>query len=231
MRVLLKISWEALKWERDFWIDPKFVSNVVSKIKEIKDKNIELAIVVWGWNIYRWSDLIKNWVDSSDSHNLSMLSTVFNWVVLKNFLEQSWFKAVVMDPNWINFVEKYNKNKAREYLESWVIVICTWGTSNPYFTTDTGWVLRSLELKCDMMIKATKVDWIYDKDPVVNPDAKFFDKISYDEVIRQNLKIMDQTAVSLAKENNQILKVVNMSKSWAILNAIEWKKEGTTISL
>ncbi len=230
MRILLKISWEALKWEKLFWVDPKFVTDVVSKIKEIKEKNIELAIVVGGWNIYRWSDLIKNWVDASDSHNLSMLSTVFNWVILKNFLEQVWLKAVVMDPNWINFIEKYNKNKAREYLDDDIIVICTWWTWNPYFTTDTGWVLRSLELKCDMMIKATKVDWIYDKDPIVNSDAKFYETISYDEVIRKNLKIMDQTAVSLAKESNQILKVVNMSKDWAILKAIEWKKEWTTIS-
>ncbi len=230
MRVLLKISGEALKWEKNFGIDPKYVNNVVLKIKELKEKNIELAIVVWGWNIYRWSDLIKNWVDSSDSHNLSMLSTVFNWVVLKNFLEQSWIKAVVMDPNWINFIEKYNKNIARKYIDDDYIVICTWWTSNPYFTTDTWGVLRSLELKCDMMIKATKVDGIYDKDPVTNPDAKFFETISYDEVISKNLKIMDQTAVSLAKENNQILKVVNMGKTGAILNAIEWKREGTTIS-
>jgi len=230
MRVLLKISWEALKWKKDFWIDPIYVSEVVSKIKEIKSKNIELAIVVWWGNIYRWSDLIKNWVDASDSHNLSMLSTVFNWVVLKNFIEQSGLKAVVMDPNGINFIEKYNKNIARKYIEDDYIVICTWWTSNPYFTTDTWWVLRSLELKCDMMIKATKVDWIYDKDPVTNSDAKFFETISYDEVIAKNLKIMDQTAVSLAKESKQVLKVVNMSKSGAILNAIEWKKEGTTIS-
>jgi len=230
MRVLLKISGEALKWEKNFGIDPKYVNNVVLKIKELKEKNIELAIVVWGWNIYRWSDLIKNWVDSSDSHNLSMLSTVFNWVVLKNFLEQSWLKAVVMDPNGINFIEKYNKNIARKYIDDDYIVICTWWTSNPYFTTDTWGVLRSLELKCDMMIKATKVDGIYDKDPVTNPDAKFFETISYDEVISKNLKIMDQTAVSLAKENNHILKVVNMGKTGAILNAIEWKREGTTIS-
>jgi len=230
MRVLLKISWEALKWERNFGIDPKYVNDVVSKIKEIKEKNIELAIVVWWGNIYRWSDLIKNWVDASDSHNLSMLSTVFNWVVLKNFIEQSGLKVVVMDPNGINFIEKYNKNIARKYIEDDYIVICTWWTSNPYFTTDTWWVLRSLELKCDMMIKATKVDWIYDKDPVTNPDAKFFETISYDEVIAKNLKIMDQTAVSLAKESKQVLKVVNMSKSGAILNAIEWKREGTIIS-
>ena len=230
MRVLLKISGEALKWEKDFWVDPSFVTKVVEKINEIKSKNIELAIVVWWGNIYRWSDLIKNWVDASDSHNLSMLSTVFNGIVLKNFIEKSGLKAIVMDPNGIDFVEKYNKNIARKYIEKWYIVICTWGTWNPYFTTDTGWVLRSLELKCDMMIKATKVDWIYDKDPVTNSDAKFFDKISYDEVIGKNLKIMDQTAVSLAKESNHVLKVVNMSKPLAILNVIEWKKEGTTIS-
>jgi len=230
MRVLLKISGEALKGEKDFWVDPSFVTNVVEKIKEIKEKNIELAIVVWGWNIYRWSDLIKNWVDASDSHNLSMLSTVFNWVVLKNFIEKIGLQAVVMDPNGINFIEKYNKNIARSYLEEDKIVICTWWTWNPYFTTDTWWVLRSLELNCDMMIKATKVDGIYDKDPVTNPDAIFFETIDYDEVIAKNLKIMDQTAVSLAKESKQVLKVVNMSKPWAILNAIEWKKEGTIIS-
>jgi uridylate kinase len=229
MRVLLKISWEALKWEKEFWIDSEFTQETVKKIKEIREKWTELAIVIWWGNIYRWSDLIKSWVDSSDSHNLSMLSTVFNWVVLKNFLEQAWLKAVVMDPNGINFVEAYSKDKAREYIEEWYIVICTWWTWNPYFTTDTWWVLRSLELNCNMMIKATKVDWIYDSDPVSNPDAKFFEEISYDEVISKNLRIMDQTAVSLAKESNLILKVVNLAKQWAIISAIDGKKEGSVI--
>jgi len=230
MRILLKISWEALKWEKEFWIDSEFTQETVKKIKEIHEKWIELAIVIWWGNIYRWSDLIKSWVDSSDSHNLSMLSTVFNWVVLKNFLVQAWLKAIVMDPNGINFVEAYSKDKAREYLDNWSIVICTWWTGNPYFTTDTWWVLRSLELNCDMMIKATKVDWIYDCDPVVNPDAKFFEEISYDEVISKNLKVMDQTAVSLAKEWKLLLKVVNLSKPWAVINAIEGRKEGSVIN-
>ena len=108
MRVLLKISWEALKWEKDFWIDPNFVSDVVSKINEIKNNWNEIAIVVWGGNIYRWSNLIASWVNPADSHNLSMLSTVFNWVVLKNFLEKVWLDAIVMDPLWIEFLEKYN---------------------------------------------------------------------------------------------------------------------------
>lgn len=229
MRVLLKISWEALKWEKEFWIDPDFTKDVVWKIKEIYNKWIELAIVVWWGNIYRWSNLIASWVNSSDSHNLSMLSTVFNWVVLKNFLEKQWIDSIVMDPNWIKFVEDYSKNKALEYLKSWKIVICTGWTWNPYFTTDTWWVLRSLELECDMMIKATKVDWIYDKDPMKYGDAIFFDNISYDEVIKMNLRILDQTAVSLANENKLIIKVVNLSKKWAILNAIEGKNEWSTI--
>lgn len=231
MRILLKISWEALKWEKDFWIDPVFSMDVVSKIKEIYDKNIELAIVIWGGNIYRWSNLISSWVNSTDSHNLSMLSTVFNWVVLKNFLEQVWIDSIVMDPNWIKFLEQYNKNLAINYLENKKVVILTWWTWNPYFTTDTGWVLRSLELKCDMMIKATKVDGIYDKDPVKYSDAKFYEKISYTDVIEKNLKILDQTAVSLAKENNQIIKVVKLSKNGAILRAILWENEGSVISL
>lgn len=231
MRILLKISWEALKWEKEFWIDPVFSMDVVSKIKEIYDKNIELAIVIWGWNIYRWSNLISSWVNSTDSHNLSMLSTVFNWVVLKNFLEQVWINSVVMDPNWIKFLEQYNKNLAINYLENKKVVILTWWIWNPYFTTDTGWVLRSLELKCDMMIKATKVDGIYDKDPVKYNDAKFYEKISYTDVIEKNLKILDQTAVSLAKENNQIIKVVKLAKDGAILRAILWENEGSVISL
>ncbi len=229
MRILLKISGEALKWIVDFWIDSEYTKQVAKLISDIKKQNIELAIVVWWWNIYRWSDLIASWVDASDSHNLSMLSTVFNWVVLKNFLEKAWLQAVVMDPNGIKFVEEYDKDKARKYLENDKVVICTWWTWNPYFTTDTWWVLRSLELKCDMMIKATKVDGVYDSDPVTNPSAKFFEEISYDEIIKQNLKVMDQTAVSLAKEAGLELRVVNLSKKGAVLNVIKWKKEGTVV--
>ncbi|MDD2907847.1 MAG: UMP kinase [Candidatus Gracilibacteria bacterium] len=230
MRVLLKISGEALKGEKDFGIDPSFVEDVVLKIKEIKENNIELAIVVGGGNIYRGSNLIASGVNPTDSHNLSMLSTVFNGVVLKNFLDKACIKSIVMDVNGVDFVEKYNKNTAKKYLKKGHIVICTGGTGNPYFTTDTGGVLRSLELECNMMIKATKVDGIYNKDPIKHSDAKFYEKISYDEVISKNLKIMDQTAVSLAKESNQIIKVVNLSKSGAILRAISGEKEGSTIS-
>ena len=231
MRVLLKISGEVLKWKKDFWIDTNFVLDIVSKIKEIKNNNIKLAIVIWWWNIYRWTDLIKSWVNATDSHNLCMLSTIFNGIILKNFLNKSWLDAVVMDPNWINFVEKYNKNIAIDYLNSWKIVICTGWTWNPYFTTDTGWVLRSIELDCKMMIKATKVDWIYNKDPINNNDAILYKKISYLNFIKEDLKIMDTSAVILAKENKHIIKVVNIFKEWSILKAIQGNTEGSCICL
>lgn len=229
MRILLKISWEALKWEKEFWISPEYVEDIVSKIKELYSKDVEIAIVVWWWNIYRWSNLISSGLNPADSHSLSMLSTVFNWVTLKNFFEKSWIESVVMDPNGINFVEQYNKNTAKKYLSENKIVICTWWTWNPYFTTDTGWVLRALELGCDFMIKATKVDWVYDSDPVKNSDAKFFEKITYDEVISKKLKIMDATAIILAKESLLPLKVIKLNKKSALLNSVLSDKEWTII--
>ncbi|MDD3794186.1 MAG: UMP kinase [Candidatus Gracilibacteria bacterium] len=229
MRVLLKISGEALKGEKEFGIDPIFSKNVVDIIKEIYDKGIELAIVVGGGNIYRGSNLISSGVNPTDSHNLSMLSTVFNGVVLKNFLEQAGVDSIVMDSNGIKFVENYNKNTALNYLKNNKVVILVGGIGNPYFTTDTGGVLRSLELDCDFMIKATKVDGIYDKDPVRFDDAVFFENISYDDFISRNLKILDLTAVALAKDNKKIIKVVKLDKRGAVLRAILGEKEGSEI--
>lgn len=225
----MKISGEALKGEQVFGIAPEYVEEVVKTITEIKKQWHEIAIVVGGGNIYRWSNLISAWVKSADSHNLSMLSTVFNGVVLHNFLEKVWIESVVLDPLGIDFLEQYNKDSAKRYLEEWKVVICVWGTSNPYFTTDTGGVLRSLELECEKMIKATKVDGIYDKDPMKHADAKKYDSISYESVIEQNLKILDQTAVSLAKENNQVLQVLKLEDRETLLSAINWEKVGSII--
>jgi uridylate kinase len=228
-RILLKISWEAFSWEKDFGVDIKSVEKIVEKILKIDRKNIELVIVIGWWNIYRWSNLIKSWINASDSHNLSMLSTVFNWVVLKNILEKYSIKSKVFDPNWIKFLTSYNKDDAKKELKKWKIVICVWWTWNPYFTTDTGWVIRSLELDCDMMIKVTKVDWVYNKDPVKYNDAKLYDEISYNEAILKNLKIMDQTALIIAKNEKLIIKVVNFNTELSIIKAISWEKIWTII--
>ena len=177
-RILLKISWEAFSWNKDFGIDIKSVEKIAEKISSALKNNIELAIVIGWWNIYRWSNLIASWIPSSDSHNLSMLSTVFNWVILKNILKKYSIKSEVFDPLWIKFLTPYNKDEAKDQMKKWNVVIFVCWTWNPYFTTGTWWVLRSLELECDMMIKATKVDGVYDKDPMKYKYAKFVDKIS-----------------------------------------------------
>ncbi len=229
MKILLKISWEALKWEKSFWIDENYVEKLAKKIKKIKDLWNQIWIVIGWGNIYRGSDLIKAWVNPSDSHNMSMLSTVFNWMVLKNFLENIWLKSEVLDPLGINFLENYEKYKAKNLLENWVITIFVWWTWNPYFSTDTAWVLRALEIWADFMIKATKVDWIYTKDPKKYDDAEFLEKVSYDEFLEKNYEIMDQTAVILAKENNLKIKIVELFKENSILNIISWVSEWSEI--
>lgn len=228
-RILLKISGESLANDSWFAIDPDKMKRLSSIISEVKKTWTQLAIVIWWWNIYRWASLIENWVDGSDSHNMSMLSTVFNWVVLKNFLEKIWINSIVLDPLGIKFLENYNKDNAIKYLTEWKVVILVWGTGNPYFTTDSWWVLRSIELRCDMMIKATSVDWVYDKDPQVNRDAKFFEEITYDEIINKNLRIMDQTAIAMARDNHLEIVVVNITKPWSIQRATKREKEWTII--
>jgi len=230
MRILLKISGESLKWEKEFWIDPEYVKNISKIIQEIKKDKHELAIVVWGGNIYRGSNLIKTWVNPSDSHSLSMLSTVFNWVVLKNFLDNIWLESIVMSPLWINFIEEYSRNRADKLLKEWKIVIFAWWTGNPFFTTDSWWVLRSIELGVDIMIKATRVDGVYDKDPEKYDDAEFIEKITYTDVIKMDLKVMDMTAIVLAKENNLNLRVVNINDNLSVIKTINGEKIWTIIT-
>lgn len=229
MRILLKISWDAFSGDSWFWIDSSSASKLAKKIKKVYDTWVEIIIVLGWWNIYRWKDLILSWVNPADSHNMSMLSTVFNWITLKNFLSEKWLDSIVLDSLWIKFLEKYNKDNAIGYLESKKIVICVWWTWNPYFTTDSGGVLRALETKCDFMIKATKVDWVYDKDPMKYKDAKFIKSISFDEFISKNLKVLDPMSVALAKDNSFHIRVINLSKKDSILNVVEGKKEGTLI--
>ncbi len=228
-RILLKISGESLKGSREFGIDPEAAKSVAQTIKQIQATGAEIAIVTGGGNIYRGWDLIAAWVSPADSHNFSMLGTVINWGTLKNFLEQAGIASVTMNALDIKFDEKYNKTLAQKYLAEWNIVICTGWTGNPYFSTDTGWVLRALELDCDMMIKATKVDGIYDSDPMTNPDAVKFNTISYKEVLDKGLKILDATAVSIASENSLPIKVVNMNKPDDIIGAMNGDSIGSTI--
>lgn len=231
MKILLKISGEALEWERDHWIDPKFIKKLALEIKEVHDAWIQIAIVLWWWNIFRWISWAANWMDRTAADYMWMLATIMNWVAMQDALESVWCQTRLMSALDIPEVwEKYIKRRWIRHMEKSRIVICVAWTWNPYFTTDTAWVLRALELECNVMIKATKVDWVYDKDPVKYSDAKLIKNATYDEVIKNDLRVMDQTWIALARESKLKIKVINLFKTWAILKSALWEDEGTTIS-
>ena len=228
-RVLLKISWESL-CDGEIKISPEKAENVAHMISEIKNLWVEIVIVVWGGNIYRGSNLIASGVNGADSHNMSMLSTVFNAVTLKNFLSKIDIKCEVLDALWIEFLERYTQNSARKYLEEGTIVIASSGSGNPFFTTDSAWALRAAELGCEAMIKLTKVDGVYDSDPLKNPNAKKYDALSYKQVLDEDLKILDGTAVILARDNNIPMYVTKLDDLDAVKAIVEWNHAGTKIS-
>lgn len=227
-RVLLKISGEALSDENQSIVAQK-AQELAQMIWEIQKIGIELVIVLWGGNIYRGSKLIAAWVDASDSHNMSMLSTVFNAVTLKNFLEKQWIDCVILDALGVWFLQEYTAMKARNYIKKWQIVICSSGTGTPFFTTDTTGVLRALETHCEAMIKLTKVDGVYNSDPVKNPDAKKIEEISYNDFIKKNLQVLDQTGIIMARDNALPLYVSKLDDISAVKEIISWRKAGTKI--
>ncbi len=230
MKVLLKISWEALEWERDHGIDPKFLKKLATEIKEIQNAGIGIAIVLGWGNIFRGIAGAANGMDRTAADYMGMLATIMNGVALQDALERVWCQTRLMSAIDIPEVgEKYIKRRGIRHIEKGRIVICVAGTGNPYFTTDSAWVLRALELECNMMIKATKVDGVYDKDPLKYTDALLIKNATYDEVIKNNIRVMDQTGIALARESKLQIKVVNLYKQWAMKRAALWEDEGTTI--
>ena len=230
-RVLLKISGEALQWEKDNGIDSQFIANLALEIKEIHEAWIELALVLWWGNIFRWVSGAADGMNRVAADYMWLLATIMNAIAFRDALEKTGMKAHIFSALDIPEIwDKYIQRKVINKMNKWDIVICTAGTGNPYFTTDSGWVLRALELDCDMMIKATKVDGVYDKDPKKYDDATMIEHASYKDVIHKDIKVMDHTGITLAKDGNMPLKVVNLYKKWAIMRAINWEKEWTTIS-
>ncbi len=231
MRVLLKISWEALAWDEQIWIDYNMLNNICDTIVEIVKKGVEIALVVGAWNYVRWADLEKIGIDRCNADNMGMLAVNMNAIALADILGKKNLEVKQVSSFSIDWIsDRFNKPKTIKNLQKWYVVVFWWWTWNPYFTTDSAWVLRALEIEADMMVKATKVNWVYDKDPEKHSDAKLIKKANYDEVITNDLRVMDPTAITLAKENNLVLKVVSMYKKWAVLKSIFWEDEGTTIS-
>lgn len=231
MRVLLKISGEALQWDRDHGIDPQFVKELAQSIKEIHEGGVELAIVLGGWNIFRGLAASANGMDRTAADYMGMIATIMNGVAFKDALDETWLETRLMSALQLPEVaEYYVTMKATSYLEKKRVVICVAGSGSPFFTTDSAAVLRALEMQCDMCIKATKVDGVYDSDPKSNPDAQMIEHATYNDVINKEIRVMDHTAITLAKDGNMPIKVVNLYKKWAMLRAINGEKEGTTIS-
>jgi uridylate kinase len=230
MRVLLKVSGEALAWEKWSGLDYVMLDKVCDMIKELTEKKIEVWIVVWAWNFIRGAEIEKINIDRCNADNMGMLAININAIALADVLVRKWIDVRQVNSFAIDWIsERFNKPKTIKSLKKWHVVIFWWWTGNPYFTTDTAGVLRALEIEADIMIKATKVDWVYDKDPIKYTEAKFIKNATYDEVITKNLKVMDATSIALAKENSMLVKVVSLYKKNAVLNAIIWNNEGTTI--
>ncbi|MBL0702221.1 MAG: UMP kinase [Desulfosarcina sp.] len=230
-RILLKLSGEALMGNQGFGISPEIMSNVAGEIKEIIDLGVEMAIVVGGGNIFRGIAASSYEMDRTAADHMGMLATVINSIALQSALEKEGIQARVQSAlSMPEVAESFILRKALKHLEKGRVVIFAAGTGNPYFTTDTAAVLRAQEIHAEIFLKATKVDGVYDSDPVKNPDAVFIKKTRYMDVLQNQLKVMDMTAVSLAMDNSLPLVVFNLNVRGNIKNVICGKKIGTLIT-
>ena len=221
-RILLKLSGEALMGDKAFGIDPNTIRQFALDIKEVVDLGVEVAVVVGGGNIFRGLQAADTGVDRVSGDYMGMLATVMNGVALQNAAEQ-----VGVDTRLISAIqmreiaEPFIPKRAKRHLEKGRLVIFASGTGNPYFTTDTAATLRAIEMKCQVIFKATKVDGIYDKDPILNPEAKYIEEITYDTALQENLKVMDASAIALARDNCIPIIVFSLFETDDFLSIVE----------
>jgi len=220
-RILLKLSGEALMGSQNYGIDTKVAEAVAQEIKTVHDLGVEVAIVVGGGNIFRGVSESAGNMDRAAADYIGMLATVMNAVVLQDALEQADVYTRVMSAIDIpQLAEPFIRRRAVRHLEKQRVVIFAAGTGNPYFTTDSAAALRALEIESEVILKGTKVDGIYSADPLKFPDATKFDKITYQEVLEKQLKVMDASAISLCMDNDLPIMVFNMKRSENIIKAV-----------
>lgn len=229
-RVLLKLSGEALMGDLGYGIDPNVIKHIASEIKAIVASEVELAIVVGGGNIFRGMKASARGMDRATADYVGMLATVMNALALQDGLEKAGVVTRVLSAMEISEVaEPYIRRRALRHLEKGRVIIFAGGTGNPYFTTDTAASLRAAEIGAEVLLKATKVDGIYDRDPVGNPDAVKYDSLSYLDVLTQDLKVMDLTAITLCKDNNIPLIVFDLERPGNIERAVRGETIGTVV--
>ena len=229
--ILIKLSGEVLMGEDKFGFNSKAVSNIVDEIISIHNLNIRLAIVIGGGNIFRGVNLANQGLDRATGDYMGMLATVMNAIALKDILNTKRINTRVLSAiNISQVAEPYIRGKAISHLDKNRIVIFAAGTGNPFFTTDTAGALRAIEINSDIMIKATKVDGIYDKDPIIHSSAKRYTKISFDEAINKKLGVMDATAMTLCRDHKLDVGVVSILKKGELLSFINGKDVGSTVT-
>ena len=230
-RILLKFSGESVAGNDEHGIDPKILDQMADSVKSCRDLGTEIGIVIGGGNLFRGEKLNKAGMDRVAGDHMGMLATVMNGIALRDALERAGIKTRVMSAiSMSGIVEHYDRRLAIQLLSDGFVVIFTAGTGNPFFTTDTAGCLRAIETQSDLMLKATRVDGVYDSDPEINRDAKLFDELTFDEAITKNLKVMDATALTLARDHKLPIKVFNVNQQDALKNIICGKKIGTLIS-
>ena len=229
-RVLLKLSGEGLMGDEKFGISPKVLQSLAFQIKDIVDAGVELCIVVGGGNIFRGAKGAAKGMNRTVADQVGMLATLMNALCLQNALEENGVSARVSSGLSVPQVcENYMYRKAMRHLDKKRVVIFAGGTGNPYFTTDTGAVLRASEMQCDVVLKSTQVDGVYSSDPRTNADAVRYDEVGCDEVIQKQLKVMDMTAVALAKENNIPIIVFSQHEEDSLKKIVQGKGVYTII--
>ena len=231
-RMLLKISGEALMGEDSYGINTTVLEFVATEVKEVVATGAELGLVIGAGNIFRGVAGASKGMDRTTADNMGMLATVMNSLAMQDALERIGVITRVMSAIPMQSVsEPYIRRRATRHLEKGRVVIFAAGTGNPYFTTDSAGVLRALEIDADVVIKATKVDGVYDRDPMLDKNAVKFDNLTYDDVLRKGLRVMDAAGIALAKEDNLPIMVLNMSVPGNIKRAALGEKVGTLISV
>ncbi len=230
-RALVKLSGESLAGSKGFGIDPPVIEELAREIKTVHRAGVALGLVVGGGNIVRGTVASERGMDRVSADYMGMLATVINALALQDILEKGGVQTRVMSAiRMEKLAEPYIRRRALRHLEKGRVVIFAGGTGNPYFSTDTAAVLRAIEMEADVILKATKVDGVYTSDPVSDPAAEFIEEITYLEVMTRELGVMDAAAISLCKENDLPVIVLNIKRSGAILSALEGERIGTLVA-
>lgn len=229
-RVLLKLSGEALMGEYSYGIDPEVIRRIANEIKAVLELEVEVAVVIGGGNIFRGAGLAEAGMDRVTGDHMGMLATVMNSLALQDAFERLGVYSRVMSAIKINQVcEDYIRRRAVRHLEKGRVAILAAGTGNPFFTTDSAAALRAIEINADLMLKATKVDGVYDKDPMKNSDATRYQTLTFDQAITGKLGVMDTTAMVMCRDNDIPIRVFDMNQPQALIHIVNGEDIGTTV--